>query len=91
MALILAHGRLDLATRSVLPAAEAFFRRTITSTGCVPEHIVTDKATFYPSAIRSWAPDAKHTASGVDAPVGCQEAFEVAMGSPDRASNNRYS
>jgi putative transposase len=40
------------ATRD-LPAAEAFFRRTITSTGCVPEHIVTDKATFYPSAIRS--------------------------------------
>jgi len=51
------------ATRD-LPAAEAFFRRTITSTGCVPEHIVTDKATFYPSAIRSWAPDAKHTATG---------------------------
>jgi transposase-like protein len=51
------------ATRD-LPAAEAFLRRTITSTGCVPEHIVTDKATFYPSAIRSWAPDAKHTATG---------------------------
>ena len=33
-------------------------------TGCVPEHIVTDKATFYPSAIRTWAPDAKHTATG---------------------------
>jgi len=51
------------ATRD-LPAAEAFFRRTIASTGCVPEHIVTDKATFYPSAIRTWAPDAKHTATG---------------------------
>src|SRR5258708_9935089 len=51
------------ATRD-LPAAEAFFRRTITSTGCVPEHIVTDKATFYPSAIRSHAPDARHTATG---------------------------
>jgi transposase-like protein len=51
------------ATRA-LPAAEAFFRRTIASTGCVPEHIVTNKATFYPSAIRTWAPDAKHTASG---------------------------
>jgi IS6 family transposase len=50
------------ATRD-LPAAEAFFRRTITSTGCVPEHIVTDKATFYPSAIRTWAPNAKHTAT----------------------------
>jgi transposase, IS6 family len=51
------------ATRD-LPAAEAFFRRTITSTGCVPKHIVTDKATFYPSAISTWAPDAKHTATG---------------------------
>ena len=51
------------ATRD-LPAAEAFFRRTITSTGCVPEHIVTDKASFYPSAIRTWAPNAKHTATG---------------------------
>ncbi len=51
------------ATRD-LPAAEAFFRRTIESTGCTPEHIVTDKATFYPSAIRTWAPDAKHTATG---------------------------
>jgi len=51
------------ATRD-LSAAEAFFRRTLTSTGCVPKHIVTDKATFYPSAIRTWAPDAKHTATG---------------------------
>jgi transposase-like protein len=51
------------ATRD-LPAAEAFFRRTIASTGCVPEHIVTDKATFYPSAIRAHAPDARHTATG---------------------------
>ncbi len=46
------------------PAAEAFFRRTIASTGCAPEHIVTDKATFYPSAIRTCAPDSKHTATG---------------------------
>jgi hypothetical protein len=51
------------ATRD-LPAAEAFFRRTIASTGCAPEHIVTDKATFYPSAIRTCAPDSKHTATG---------------------------
>ncbi len=51
------------ATRD-LPAAEAFFRRTIASAGCTPEHIVTDKATCYPSAIRTWAPDAKHTATG---------------------------
>jgi putative transposase len=29
-----------------LAAAEAFFRRTINSTGCTPEHVVTDKATF---------------------------------------------
>jgi len=39
-----------------LAAAEAFFRRTINSTGCTPEHIVIDKATFYPSAIRTCAP-----------------------------------
>src|SRR5438270_11414565 len=32
-----------------LAAAEAFFRRTIRSTGCTPEHVVTDKAAFYPS------------------------------------------
>src|SRR5947209_12338271 len=30
-----------------LAAAEAFFRRTMTSTGCTPEHIVTDKSAFY--------------------------------------------
>jgi hypothetical protein len=47
-----------------LPAPEAFFERTIGSTGCVPEHVVTDKAAFYPSAIRGHAPDAKHTATG---------------------------
>ena len=47
-----------------LAAAEAFFRRTINSTGCMPEHIVTDKATFYPSAIRTYAPGARHTATG---------------------------
>ena len=47
-----------------LVAAEAFFRRTISSTGCMPEHVVTDKAAFYPSAIRTHAPDAKHTATG---------------------------
>ena len=51
------------ATRD-LSAAEAFFRRTIGSTECTPVHVVTDKATFYPSAIRSWAPGAKHTATG---------------------------
>jgi IS6 family transposase len=47
-----------------LAAAEAFFRRTISSTGCTPEHVVTDKATFYPSAIRACAPSAKQTATG---------------------------
>jgi putative transposase len=47
-----------------LAAAETLFRRTITSTGCTPEHVVTDKAAFYPSAIRACAPDAKHTATG---------------------------
>ncbi len=46
-----------------LAAALAFFRRTISSTGCTPEHVVTDKATFYPSAIRSCAPGARHTAT----------------------------
>ena len=46
-----------------LAAALAFFRRTIGSTGCTPEHVVTDKATFYPSAIRTYAPGAKHTAT----------------------------
>ena len=47
-----------------LAAAVAFFRRTIGSTGCMPEHVVTDKATFYPSAIRTCAPGAKHTSTG---------------------------
>ena len=47
-----------------LAAAEAFFRRTIISTWCMPEHVVTDKATFYPSAIRTYAPAARHTATG---------------------------
>jgi hypothetical protein len=32
------------------------FRRTISSTGCMPEHVVTDKASFYPTA--------RHTATG---------------------------
>lgn len=52
-----------------LAAAEAFFRRTISSTGCVPGHVVTDKATFYPAAIRACAPGAKHTATGFYNPV----------------------
>jgi IS6 family transposase len=56
------------ATRD-LPAAEAFFKRTIASPGCTPEHIVTDKASFYPSAVRTWAPNAKHTATGFYNPV----------------------
>src|SRR5918912_2431896 len=47
-----------------LAAAEAFFRRAIDSTGCTPEHVVTDKATFYPSAIRTCAPGARHTPTG---------------------------
>jgi putative transposase len=47
-----------------LAAAVAFFRRTIGFTGCMPEHVVTDKAAFYPSAIRTCAPHAKHTATG---------------------------
>lgn len=54
-----------LAVASARPAAaEAFFRRSINATGCTPEHVVTDKATFYPSAIRTWAPGGKHTATG---------------------------
>jgi transposase, IS6 family len=47
-----------------LAAALAFFGRTISSTGCTPEHVVTDKAAFYPSAVRTCAPGAKHTATG---------------------------
>jgi transposase-like protein len=47
-----------------LAVAEAFFRRTIRSTGCTPEHVVTDKASFYPSAVRACAPAARHTATG---------------------------
>src|SRR5438874_1551349 len=47
-----------------LAAAEAFFRHTIRSTGCTPEHVVTDKPAFYPSAIRPCAPGAKHIATG---------------------------
>jgi len=46
-----------------LAAALAFFRGTISSTGCTLEYVVTDKATFYPS-IRTCAPGAKHTATG---------------------------
>jgi len=38
---------------------------TLGSTECTPVHVVTDKATVYPSAIRAWAPDAKHTATGM--------------------------
>jgi transposase-like protein len=52
-----------------LAAAEAFFRRTIRSTGCMPEHVVTDKASFYLSAIRTCAPGARHTATGFYNPV----------------------
>jgi len=47
-----------------LAAAEAFFRRTISSTGCTPEHLVTDKATVYSAAIRTCVPGAKHTVTG---------------------------
>ena len=50
-------------------AAEAFFRRTSNSTECTPEHVVTDTATFCPSAIRTCAPDATHTATGFSNPV----------------------
>jgi transposase-like protein len=39
-----------------LAAAEAFLRRSINSTGCTPQHVVTDKAAVYPSAIRTCAP-----------------------------------
>src|SRR5919202_1519052 len=35
----------------------------------MPEHVVTDKATFYPSAISTCAPGAKHTATGFYNPV----------------------
>jgi transposase-like protein len=52
-----------------LVAALAFFNRTINSTGYLPEHVVTDKAAFYPSTIRTCAPGAKHTATGFSNPV----------------------
>src|SRR5919206_958886 len=52
-----------------LAAAEAFFRRTIGWTGCMPEHVVTDKAAFYPTAIRTCAPGARHTPTGFYNPV----------------------
>jgi len=47
-----------------LAAAEVFLRRSIISTGCTPQHVVTDKAAFYPSAIRTYATGAKHTPTG---------------------------
>ena len=47
-----------------LAAVEAFFRRSISSTDCTPQHVVTDKATFYPAAIRTYAPGGMHTATG---------------------------
>jgi transposase-like protein len=47
-----------------LAAAEAFFRRAISSIGCTPKYVVTDKAAFYPSAIRTRVSGAKHTATG---------------------------
>jgi hypothetical protein len=43
---------------------DGIFRRTINSTRCMPDHVVTDKATFYPSAIRTYAPGTRHTATG---------------------------
>ena len=58
-----------LSRTRALAAAEAFFRRTISSTGCTPEHVVTDKAAFHPSAIRACAPGARHTATGFSNPV----------------------
>jgi putative transposase len=65
-----------------LVAAEAFFRRTISSTGCTPEHVVTDKASFYPSAIRTCAPGAKRTATGfynlVISTNRCERNHEIA-------------
>jgi hypothetical protein len=41
----------------VLPSYDQFDR-------CTLEYVVTDKATFYPSAIRTCPPGAKHTATG---------------------------
>jgi IS6 family transposase len=47
----------DLAGPGVLPAHHRFDR-------VHAERVVTDKAAFYPSAIRTCAPNAKHTATG---------------------------
>ena len=41
-------GRRWLSRTRDLAAAEAFFRRTVSSTGCTPEHVVTGKAASWP-------------------------------------------
>jgi len=62
-----------------LTAATAFFRRTISSTGCIPEHMGTDKATFYPSVTRTCAPGARSSA---------ESAFHTPKGSPNSVQTN---
>jgi putative transposase len=59
-----------------LAAAEAFFRRTLRSTGCTPEPVVTDQAALYASAIRACAPGARHTATGLSNPVSSTHRCE---------------
>ena len=44
-------------------AAESFFRRAITETGCTPARVTTDKATCYPPALRAVLPDVEHRTS----------------------------
>jgi putative transposase len=61
-----AHGQvLDgwLSRTRDLAAAEAFFRRSINSTGCTPLHVATDKAASYPGGnphLRAWRQAHRH-------------------------------
>jgi transposase-like protein len=44
-------------------AAQTFFERAIEETGVTPEQVTTDKATWYPPALRIVVPDAEHRTS----------------------------
>ncbi len=44
-------------------AAESFFRRAITESGCTPTRVTTDKAKCYPPALRNVLPGVEHRTS----------------------------